>query len=123
MSTIHKAKGSETDILLIPDVVEFNIPLIRQKDAHPKYSRTLKQKVEDEKKIFFTALTRAKCCVVLFVVSDVSTSSHCFRNFKPKLTYRSQFIKHMKPLFGEFVGIEEFLISKKHLWEDDDEGM
>lgn len=59
LSTIHAAKGLEYDVVFILDIIKGNIP-------HRKAKK--KQEIEEERRLFYVAITRAKRKIYLFSV-------------------------------------------------------
>lgn len=57
LSTIHAAKGLEYEIVLILDAYEGNLPHSRA---------TLKEEIEEERRIFYVAMTRAKKALYIY---------------------------------------------------------
>lgn len=57
ISTIHQAKGLEWDIVFVTSLVEDNFPDFRSE---------LPEQMEEERRIFYVAVTRAKCELCLF---------------------------------------------------------
>ncbi|MBO6089450.1 MAG: ATP-dependent helicase, partial [Lachnospiraceae bacterium] len=74
--TIHASKGREWDEVYIPDVNEGNIP-------HKK--ALSKEETEDERRLFYVAMTRAREKLWVCYVDDIK------RNLKPSL-----FVKELK---------------------------
>ena len=72
LSTMHSAKGLEFEVVFVPSIVEEVIP-------HKK-SETLDQ-IEEERRLFYVAVTRAKSMLYLSEVSkrhDKKTKRSCF---------------------------------------------
>ena len=72
LSTMHSAKGLEFEVVFVPSIVEEVIP-------HKK-SETLDQ-IEEERRLFYVAVTRAKSILYLSEVSkrhDKKTKRSCF---------------------------------------------
>ncbi len=74
ISTIHKYKGEENDIIIFVNVTNFNHPMM-----HPDRSRhyilglTDKKIIDEERRLFYVAMTRAKKAI--HVVTDTEDRS------------------------------------------------
>ena len=74
--TIHASKGREWDEVYIPDVNEGNMP----------HKRAIgKEEIEEERRLFYVAMTRAKEKLWVCYVDDIK------RNLKPSI-----FVKELK---------------------------
>ena len=74
--TIHASKGREWDEVYIPDVNEGNMP----------HKRAVgKEEIEEERRLFYVAMTRAKEKLWVCYVDDIK------RNLKPSI-----FVKELK---------------------------
>lgn len=68
VSTIHAAKGLEWDTVFIPDCFEGNIPVlssVSNADRDDGHSDALYQQIEEERRVFYVALTRGEKQVYL----------------------------------------------------------
>lgn len=83
VSTIHRAKGLEWDEVIIPSCIHGNLPSIPQDDPEPDGPH------EEERRLFYVALTRAKkkCMMVTvqgFKESEYVTEATSASKSKPK---------------------------------------
>lgn len=66
MSTMHKSKGLEWEHVFIIDCVEGTTPYFREGE---------KPDMEDERRLFYVAMTRAKHSLYLFTYKDTSKNT------------------------------------------------
>jgi DNA helicase-2/ATP-dependent DNA helicase PcrA len=84
LSTIHRQKGAEFDHVFLPDCAEGFLPCLQHEDSNLIYDRSgtvhvpsCSSSVESERRLFFTAVTRARRAVYIGTsepVVDGSTS-------------------------------------------------
>lgn len=119
LSTMHGAKGLEFDHVFIINVIEGNIP--HHKSVH-------KTDLEEERRLLYVAMTRAKKCLYLSIPSqkyseNVSPSIFITQMFEKYLTQylkANQWIKHQRFGRGKILkvlnnNIIEVEFSTKHI--------
>ena len=61
LKTVHKAKGEEADIVILLDINEGSFPVYNSNnDLFEIFGQKSLDSVEDEEKLYYVALTRAK---------------------------------------------------------------
>ena len=70
VSTIHRAKGLEWDEVIIPSCIHGNLPSIPQDDPEPDGPH------EEERRLFYVALTRAKKKCMMVTVQGLKESEY-----------------------------------------------
>lgn len=91
LSTVHSAKGLEWDAVLILDLVEDRFPSRHAMESEEEY--------EEERRLLYVALTRARKHISLFVPRTVySRQTQCAERTSP-----SPFVRELAPeLYAEF---------------------
>jgi len=104
LSTIHSIKGLEMDTVFIINLVEGDLP--------SKYALDDPEQIEEERRLFYVAVTRAKNN--LYLISPMSDADFERRVIKPNLRVEkdktsnvSRFIKEIKN-FDKIVNIHNF---------------
>lgn len=72
LSTIHGSKGLEYSIVIIPDVNEGILPF---------HKAILPSEIEEERRMFYVAMTRAKHQLLIFSVKETKKSSQTISRF------------------------------------------
>jgi DNA helicase-2/ATP-dependent DNA helicase PcrA len=65
LTTFHKAKGREFDVVILPGLVESVTPYRRWSKAHRRYEEPSPAAIREERRTFYVALTRARHDVYL----------------------------------------------------------
>lgn len=84
MSTVHKTKGLEYDYVLIPDCNEGSMPYISDNQISifdkekPESITNLSDSLENERRLFYVAITRAKKLVLIGSVTNDKNKSSRF---------------------------------------------
>ncbi|CAM4172109.1 ATP-dependent helicase [Flavobacterium antarcticum] len=84
MSTVHRTKGLEFDYVFIPDCFEGNMPYISNSDisifdtSNPEGTPTLSAALENERRLFYVAMTRAMKKVYIGTSNDQQIISSRF---------------------------------------------
>ena len=91
--TIHAAKGLEFDTVLIPDCNEGTIPNGRQMEGPA---------LEEERRIFYVAMTRAKRNLELFYLTGDKT--------RPR--FPSRFLRPLKDQFSSSINSSNSQLSR-----------
>lgn len=74
ISTMHKSKGLEADIVILLDITEKTIPSIHpSNELFEIFGRTPEKILAEEKRLFYVALTRAK--EKLFILTEAGNES------------------------------------------------
>lgn len=70
VSTIHRSKGLEWDEVIIPSCIHGNLPSIPQDDPEPDGPH------EEERRLFYVALTRAKKKCMMVTIQGLKESEY-----------------------------------------------
>jgi DNA helicase-4 len=74
IQTVHKYKGLESDIVILLNVCDGSFPLLHPDNAlFNIFGKTLKDAYDEERRLFYVALTRAKSC--LYILTEKGRES------------------------------------------------
>ena len=82
LNTIHSYKGLEADIVILTEVTKKYFPLIHPDSVlYNILGKTLEDSIEEEKRLFYVAITRAKS-KIYFLTEKLSISSYLSKDLK-----------------------------------------
>ena len=93
LSTIHSAKGLEFDTVMLLDIFDGVLPSQKSKD---RSNNNLFGEYEEERRLFYVAITRAKTNLIILDVKD--RDSEFIKEITPKEPITRE-EKHQKPTF------------------------
>lgn len=118
LSTVHKAKGQEWQYVFVSGVIDGRWGNTRRQEKItlpaeilPNFDPSLKERNEDDRRLFYVALTRAKECVYLSYPETVITGN------RSRSVIGSLFLEEVKP----YLELDQSAVAQKMLTEADQE--